>query len=105
MQILATGVVFTIGGAAWAVLRISEVGGPDEHGDYLVANATGLVIGSIIVAVGLSGTGLVGDPVRNLLELPDPTYPAPAPTLMMMCARLLCLLLVFVIAVLQAWWV
>ena len=75
--VLATGAGFTIGGVAWGVLRISEVGGPDQHGDYLVANAAGLVIGSIIVAVGLFGIGRWlsnEEPV----ELPDPRHLAPA---------------------------
>lgn len=75
--VLATGTGLTIGGVAWAVLRISEVGGPDQHGDYLVANATGLVIGSIVVAVGLFGIGRWlsnEEPV----ELPNPAHLAPA---------------------------
>jgi hypothetical protein len=75
--ILATGAGFTIGGVAWAVLRISKVGGPDQHGDYLVANAAGLVIGSIILATGLFGIGrwLANE---EPVELPDPTHLARA---------------------------
>jgi len=76
-SILATGTGLTIGGAAWAVLRISEAGGPDQHGEYVVANAAGLVIGSIILAFGLFGIGrwlAKEEPV----ELPEPTRLAPA---------------------------
>jgi hypothetical protein len=54
---MATGTGLAIGGAAWAVLRASQVGGPDQHGDYLVANAAGITIGSVILACGLIGIG------------------------------------------------
>lgn len=73
--VLATGTGLAIGGVAWAVLRASQVGGPDQHGDYLVANAAGLTIGSVILAYGLIGIGRwlsSEEPV----ELPDPTHPA-----------------------------
>lgn len=75
--IFATGAGLTIGGVAWAVLRVSEVGGPDQHGDYLVANAAGLTIGSIILGTGLFGIGrwLANE---EPVELPDPTHLAPA---------------------------
>jgi hypothetical protein len=75
--ILTTGTGLAIGGVTWAVLRLSEVGGPDQHGDYLVANAAGLVIGSIILATGLLGIGrwLANE---EPVEFPDPTYLAPA---------------------------
>jgi hypothetical protein len=73
--VMATGTGLAIGGAAWAVLRASQVGGPDQHGDYLVANAAGITIGSVILACGLIGIGRwlsSEEPV----ELPDPTHPA-----------------------------
>jgi hypothetical protein len=72
---MATGTGLAIGAAAWAALRASRVGGPDQHGDYLVANAAGLTIGSLILAYGLIGIGRwlsSEEPV----ELPDPTQPA-----------------------------
>ena len=75
--IWATGAGLTFGGVAWAVLRLGEVGGTDQHGDYVVANAAGLTIGSIILATGLIGLGRWlsnEEPV----EFPDPTHLAPA---------------------------
>ena len=73
--VLATGTGLAIGGVAWAVLRASQAGSPDQHGDYLVANAAGFTIGSVILASGLIGIGRwlrSEEPV----ELPDPTHPA-----------------------------
>jgi hypothetical protein len=73
--VLATGTGLAIGGVLWAVLRASQVGGRDQHGDYLVANAAGLAIGSVILACGLIGIGRwlsSEEPV----ELPDPSHPA-----------------------------
>ncbi len=73
--VVATGTGLATGGVAWAVLRASQVGDRDQHGDYLVANAAGLTIGSVILACGLIG---IGRWLRNEepVEFPDPTHPA-----------------------------
>ena len=46
------------GAAAWWVLRLLEVGTPDQFGDYPVAVAVGLPIGVLIMALGLTGVGM-----------------------------------------------
>ena len=75
--VVATGAGLAIGGLVWSVLRFIEVGNADEHGHYLVANAAGLTVGPILLAVGLVGIGrwLTNE---EPIELPDPTQLAPA---------------------------
>ena len=48
--VVATGAGLAVGGISWGVLRIVEAGSADQHGDYVLANAAGLTIGSGILA-------------------------------------------------------
>lgn len=53
--VATSGVGMSLGAAVWGVLRIAEVGNPDRHGEYPIANATGLIVGPVILGVGLIG--------------------------------------------------
>jgi hypothetical protein len=46
-----------IGATTWWVIRLMEVGTPDQWGDYPLAVAFGLPIGVTIMAIGLIGIG------------------------------------------------
>ena len=74
---LTTGSGLAIGGLAWSVLRFIEVGSPDQHGAYPIANAAGLTVGPVVLAIGLIGLGrwLASE---EPIELPDPTQLVPA---------------------------
>jgi hypothetical protein len=41
----------------WVVLRLLEVGTPDEWGDYWVAGWAGIATGSVILSGGMVGLG------------------------------------------------
>lgn len=77
--VLATGAGLAIGGVAWGVLRLMEVGSPDHHGDYAIANVVGLTTGPVLLAVGLVGLGrwLTNE---EPVELPDRAPLVPAGT-------------------------
>lgn len=72
--VVATGSGLAAGAAVWGVLRVTRVGSPDQHGEYLVANALGLAIGSVILGSGLIGLGRwLGD--EDPVDLAEPEPP------------------------------
>jgi len=75
--VVTTGAGLAIGGLAWGVLRFIEVGSPDQFGEYLIANAVGLTVGPVVLAIGLVGIGrwLAHE---EPIELPDVTQLIPA---------------------------
>lgn len=52
---LATGAL--LGFAVFGVLRVLELGSPDEWGNYPVATSGGLAVGVVVLAAGLLGLG------------------------------------------------
>lgn len=67
--------------AVWAVLRVAELGSPDQYGDYPVATFTGIAVGSAILAGSLAGLGRwlrSEDPVEveAAVVAPDAVTPA-----------------------------
>ena len=55
--VLLTGGGMATGALIWSLLRMAQVGSPDRYGEYLVANATGQIVGSVILGTGLIGLG------------------------------------------------
>lgn len=74
MWAVATGGGLAAGAALWGVLRVAQVGGPDQHGEYLIANTVGLTVGSVILGSGLIGLGrwLGNEDPIDLAELDRP---------------------------------
>lgn len=75
--VVTTGAGLAAGGLAWGALRFFEVGSADQHGDYLIANAAGLTIGPVVLAIGLTGIGrwLASE---EPIELANPARTVPA---------------------------
>lgn len=67
----------SLGILVWGVLRLVEVGSPDQYGDYPAATMAGIAVGCVVLATGLYG---IGDWLHNEdpIELDDPNHLVPA---------------------------